>query len=315
MLKQIAALAFAGAAAGLAGAGYITFRNFLHCKADKHQCDELPDEDYTKGFGSRYIAGAKWNLNAEGEAVTITSHDGLRLVGKYIAADNAVRSVLLVHGWFSTYFKDFSEMARWYLDNGSNVLFIDQRAQRDSEGTYLTMGTLESEDVAQWAHVLAEKTPGLPIYLHGVSMGAATVMMAQGENLPGAVAGIIEDCGFTSPWDIAASVAKNGMHVPTWPLLPIVNIYARLLAHFDLKAKSAPDILAHAKIPMLFIHGTADDFVPPHMTVRNYMACAAPKTLCMVDGASHAMSWFFDTKKYKAALASFLAENDSRTEL
>jgi fermentation-respiration switch protein FrsA (DUF1100 family) len=93
----------------------------------------------------------------------------------------------------------------------------------------------------------------------------------------------------------------------TVPLMPMVNRYARWLAGIDLKEKNAPDILRNAKVPILFVHGTWDKFVPPHMSVRNYEACSAPKKICLVEEATHAMSFLKDTDKYVAAMEDFFA--------
>ncbi|HUM83374.1 MAG TPA: alpha/beta hydrolase [Lachnospiraceae bacterium] len=290
-------------------AGYLFFRQFM--MREKHPAGdhEIPGEEFLHGYGERYKKGLEWILAQKTQHVTIKSADGLILCAEYLPCRNAVRTVLLAHGYHGTYFKDFSEIAEFYHRQGSNLLMITERAHRGSEGKYITFGVRESGDLMLWCRFLNEKYgDSLPLYLHGASMGSATVLMAEGEALPENTAGIIADCGYTSPWDICGYFAGHYLHVPKFPLLSIVDLYARLLAHFSMKEKSAPEILKKAKIPVLFVHGTNDDFVPPHNTVANYEACAAPKRLCMVDGATHVTSWFFDTEKYQQSLLSFLNE-------
>ncbi len=301
----------AAAAAVFLIPGYIFFKNFLVRYPDPYRDDTMPEEDFTHGFGERYKKGAAFILAQNMQPVSIKSRDHLTLRGLYFPCDGAVRTVLLAHGYHGAFFKDFSEIAEFYHAHNSNILLITERSHRESEGKYITMGIRESEDLALWCRFLNDSFGNqLPLYLHGISMGSSAVLMAQGENLPDNVRGIIADCGFSSPWEIARHVAKNIVRAPAFLLLPSVNLYARFLAHFSLKEKSVPDILKSAHIPVLFIHGTMDDFVPPHHTIRNYEACAAPKTLCLIDGATHAMSWFFDTEKYSTAVLSFLAQND-----
>lgn len=309
VLWKLALIILGVSTLGLFAIAYVVFKSSYARSKDGKE-SELPDESWAKQYHERYIKGCVWTRDIAGEEWTVTSKDGLRLVAKYLPAKGkAVRNVILAHGYKSAYFKDFSEIAQWYVDNGANVLLISQRAALKSGGKFLTMGVRESEDIALWAARMDAHTLGeLPMYLHGISMGCASVLMAQGESLPANVKGIIADCGFTSPWEISVAVCRQW-----YPWLPakltarIVDLYSRRLARFGMKEKNTVDILKRAKIPTLFIHGTLDDFVPPHMTVRNYQACAAPKRILMVDGATHALSWFYDNERYKNALTDFFA--------
>lgn len=306
----------AGAAALIAGgsvaAAYNTFKGFLQ-RHGTYDDDPPGDKEYTTPeLQDRYLEEIHWNEAQNFSDVSITSGDGLRLMGSYLPAEGeAVRNVILVHGYHSTGYKDFAGILKYYHSD-SNVLMIEQRAHRRSEGKYITMGIRESEDLALWCGFMNEKAGShLPMYLHGVSMGGATVAMAEGEELPDNVKGIICDCGFTNPYDIAVHVSKTYMNGATIPLMPMVNRYAKWLAGIDLKEKNAPEILNSAKIPILFVHGTWDKFVPPHMSVRNYEACSAPRKICLVDEATHAMSFLKDTDKYVAAMEDLFAGWDT----
>ena len=313
MMKGI--LIGAGAAVGLTaaalgGLGWYFCEKFLKRNEDPFKDDELADENYTKGYGREYEAGVRWNEQAPFEEMTLTARDGAKLIGGFLPAEGeAKRAVLISHGWHSTWQKDFAGIVQYYHEHGAHVLAIEQRGQRRSGGAYITMGVLESGDVAEWAALLAERVGSdIPIYLHGISMGATTVLMAHGETLPANVKGIIADCGFTSPWDISRACLKNWFNLPRYPFMSAIRAMTRLLAGYDMKGKSTLEILRTARIPTLFIHGTKDDFVPPHMTIHNYQVCSAPKRLCLVDDASHAFSWYFDNEKYISALESFFAE-------
>lgn len=312
LIGGIAAGASAILVGGSVAAAYKVFTGYL-LRHGTYDDDPPGDEDYTTPeLHDRYLEEIKWNEEQDFEDVSITSGDGLKLVGSYLPAEEAaVRNMILVHGYHSTGYKDFAGLLRYYHKN-CNVLMIEQRAHRRSEGKYITMGVRESEDVARWCAFMNEKAGSdLPMYLHGVSMGGASVAMAQGEDLPENVMGIIDDCGFTDPYDIAVDVSKNYMNGTTIPLMPLVNRFARKKAGIDLKEKSAPDILRSAKIPILFVHGTWDKFVPPHMGIRNYDSCAAPKRICLVDEATHAMSYLKDSEKYQAAVEELFAGYDT----
>ncbi len=295
------------------GMAYKMFNGFLLRKDDIYEDDMPADRNYSgKRYHKAYLAGILENQKVKGEDVTITSDDGLELMGTWYPAENAVRTIILAHGYHSSWQKDFAGMVAWYHENGSNLLMIEERAHRRSEGKYITMGVRESEDIVRWAEFL-NRTYGdeLPLYFHGVSMGGATVLMSQGQLLPANMAGIIADCGFTSAYDISLNVVKKNMGLLAYPLLFRANLFAKALANVDMMEKENPKILAHAKIPTLFIHGTGDDFVPCDMTVKNYSAAACEKRLILVPEAPHAMSWFYDTDRYKEVLTEFFEEHDA----
>lgn len=141
---------------------------------------------------------------------------------------------------------------------------------RKSEGRYITYGVKERHDLKRWIlytnRNLAAKNKD--IFLCGISMGCATTLMAAGLDLPDNVKGIIADCGFTSPWDIIKHVAKERFHLPPFPLMYMVDLISEVVAGFGLKEVSIPEIMKRNKIPVLFIHGDADDYVPMWMTIK-----------------------------------------------
>ena len=320
MRKSMIAGIIGGTAACAVGAGtlgaYSIFNSFLKRSGDIYKDDQPADERYTGlDLHQEYLNGYYYNKALPKQDVSIKAGDGITLYGSYIPAEGeAVRTVLLAHGYHSSGDKDFSGIMQFYHENGCNLLAIEERSHMRSGGRYITMGLRESEDVKRWCEYLNRElgAENLPLYLHGVSMGAATVMMAQGENLPKNVVGIIADCGFTSPFEIAVAVMKTKMKGPVKFSVEWVNHISKRVAGIDLKEKNTVRILKNAKIPMLFIHGTMDDFVPVHMTIKSYHACAAPKRIMLVDGATHAMSWLVDTERYKEAILALFDENDAK---
>ena len=159
-----------------------------------------------------------WLREAEAERVEVVSDDGLTLVGEMYRRDGSHKWLLGFHGYTSSR-AGFRDIAAFYAARGFNVLLPDLRAHGESEGKYIGMGWLDRKDALKWIDLIVETDPEAEIVLHGVSMGGATVMMTAGEALPDNVKGIVEDCGYTSVWDIFADELDYLFGLPTFPLL------------------------------------------------------------------------------------------------
>ena len=247
----------------------------------------------------------------ECENVEIASFDGVGLVGHWVPAENAQRTIIAMHGWRSSWKRDFGAIAEFWRKNGCNVLYIEQRGQNNSGGDYMGFGLIERYDCIEWIKwVKANKSDSLPIYLCGISMGAATVLMASGLGLPSEVKGIVADCGFTSPHEIWRHVVKNNLKLSFGLIGKIANDMCKKKISFGSKEYSTLDAMKVNKTPVLFIHGSDDHFVPIKMTFENYKACSAPKRLLVVPGAEHGMSYFVDKKQYEEAFMAFWNDFD-----
>lgn len=260
------------------------------------------------------LAGVR--LMQEAEDIFLPSYDGLRLHGRLLQQPGAKGTILLFHGYRSSWVIDFSIVLPHYFSLGYNLLAVDERAHGESEGTYITFGVRERHDVATWAAYAAMHFgPAHPLILDGLSMGAATVLMASDLPLPLSVRGIIADCGFSSPYAIMKSVFRaHCRRLPAGPLLALTDVFTRLFAGFSLKGASTLDAVAKTKLPILFIHGTDDTFVPCSMTQAAYDACAAPKQLVLVPDAGHGCSYLVDRPRVQAELAAFLSKYVSEEE-
>lgn len=245
------------------------------------------------------------------ELVTITSRDGLRLVGHWYPQPDARRTVVLCHGWRSGWDVDFSAIALWLRGEGCNVLCTEQRAQGASEGRYMGFGVPESRDCCDWARWCAERVPGLPVYLYGMSMGGAAVLMAADRPLPGEVRGIIADSAFTAPLAIMNDVGRRAFHLPPRLLMGGLDRLSRALAGVNLKETSAPEALRHSQLPVLLIHGTGDSFVPYRMAEENFAACAGEKQLLTCPGAGHCAGFALNRKAYKTAVRELFRRAES----
>lgn len=249
------------------------------------------------------------NKNIKTELFSIRADDGETLFADLYRADGASKgTIILAHGFRSGSRSDFSCAIPLYHMLGWDLLLIDQRAQGRSSGRKIGLGVLERHDVAAWAFHTAKRLPGRPIFLDGISMGAATVMMACGLKLPAEVRGVIADCGFTSPYDIFHWLLKRE-GVPTL-ILPFFSLMAKPVLGYGLKDCSTLETLSHSRLPILLIHGEDDRFVPCEMSRRNYAASAAKdKTLVTVPGATHGMSFLVDPERCRAEITAFLARN------
>lgn len=240
------------------------------------------------------------------EDVYITSEDGLRLHGTYFPREGN-KLVICFHGYTSEGMNDYIGLSGYYMKNGYSMLLVDERAHGKSEGKYIGFGCKDRYDALCWITWAIEKYgDDLQILLHGTSMGGATVLMTSGLDLPKQVKGIISDCGFTSPKYVFSHVLRSMYHMPAFPLIQITDFMNKKKAGYGLDTCNAAREVRKAKIPILLIHGDADFFVPCSMCEEIYENCASPVKKLIVKGASHAESYYTDTKAYETALDDFI---------
>ena len=250
--------------------------------------------------------GANNILSAPYEKVTITSRDGIPLAGRYYHVKDGAPISIIFHGYRSTLGTDCNGGYSMSTRRGYNVLAVYQRAHRESGGKTITFGVKERFDCLDWiAYVNERFGEDTKILLMGLSMGAATVLMAAGLDLPSNVKGIMADCGFSSPKEILQEVIKQ-MKFPLRVTYFFVRMSARIFGHFDPEEASAVEALKHAKVPVLIIHGDDDRFVPSRMSRDNYDACASAKEILVVPGAGHGLSYCVDAKAYEKAVNDFM---------
>ncbi|MCC8138417.1 MAG: alpha/beta hydrolase [Clostridiales bacterium] len=270
---------------------------------------------------NRKNAAADRLRNSEYKTVEITAHDGIRLTGHFHLVENPKRTIIAVHGWRSSWAREFGLIADFLYKNGCNVLYIEQRAHGASDGEYIGFGLLERFDLLEWIDWINTQgneqensqslgLSALPIYLFGLSMGAATVLMTAGESLPENVHGVIADSGYTSPHDEWRHVAENNLHYHYKLMEKYVDKLSMERIGFSSDEYSATQAMQECRTPVLFIHGTDDTFVPIEMTYENYKVCAAPKRLLVVPGAGHCQSYLLEQERYEEELLRFWQEFD-----
>ena len=235
----------------------------------------------------------------------IRSFDGLRLHGRYYEYTPGAPIELMFHGYRGTAGRDLCGGVQRCFTLKKNVLIVDQRTSGESEGRTITFGVNESRDCLSWVNFMVEHFGSeVKIILTGISMGGATVLMAAARGLPSNVIGILADCGYTSAKEIIQKVIRQ-IKLPAAVTYPLVRLSARLFGKFDLEELSPIEAMKTCTIPVIFIHGEDDDFVPCDMSRQNYEACSAPKAIFTVPGAGHGLAFVIDPEGYLNALYDF----------
>ena len=248
----------------------------------------------------------EWASTIKNEKVEITANDGITLKGTEYIKDEQINDwVIVLHGYRSNP-ESVISIGRHFSEKGYNVLIPYMRATGESEGEYIGMGWLDKDDLKCWIDLIIKQNNNSNIILHGSSMGAATVLMASGDELPSNVKAIIEDSGYTSVWDIFASEAKARFNLPAFPVLNMFEIVANFRAKYDIKEASALEQVKKATVPILFIHGDNDDFVPEYMCEKLYEAANCKKDKLIIHSAGHTESRYKEPETYYNKIFDFL---------
>ena len=287
---------------------YLCFRMAFYVK----DSDKIPKEEYPIPQGKVYephrdkMVGWMKEVRAmDCEEFFICSFDGLKLRGKYYEYAPGAVIEIMFHGYRGSAERDMCGGVQRCFKLGHSALIVDQRCSGKSDGNVITFGINESRDCLDWMRFAIDHFgPDCRLMLTGISMGASTVMIAAGEELPKNVIGVLADCGFTSAKAIIQEVIRQ-MKLPPKLAYPFVKLGARLYGHFDLEKTSAIEAMGKCKVPVIFFHGESDDFVPCFMSRENYAACTGKKRLVTVPGAGHGLSIMFDPEGYRAAMREF----------
>lgn len=305
----VAAAASAGTAAAVLGAAYGIYRvGFYHIAEPTVPApgDMEGRRDYREAMERDGAALAA----APYEPVRITADDGTPLAARYYHHADGAPVAIIFHGYKGYAARDGMGGYTLCRALGYNVLLPDQRSHGASGGHTITMGVKERYDCRAWAYWARQRFgDGTPLFLMGVSMGAATVLLASGLDLPESVRGIVADCGYTSPREILRLCLPQYLPgVPAGPAYALGRLGTLVFGHFDPEDADCRAAVAKTTIPILFIHGEADAFVPCRMSRENFDACASRKRLVTIPGAGHAVCYYADTAAYTAAVTDFLQD-------
>ena len=309
MGKKINILLSSGLAVGAIGVAFSELLLYLlsNKNADPTFAFTAKEEDLTeldRAIEAVREEDLEWLLSKELKHYHITSDDGLKLHASYLPAQKpSNRYILCIHGYHCSGNSEFDSISRVYHEHGYNCFMIDQRGHGESEGKYITFGLKECEDCMKWLKFMrTEFGEDIEIILHGVSMGAATVMLMSGKMLPNNVVFAVADCGYsTLKSQLIHNLSNN--RLPASISYQLYRIAAKLQAGFDPDKCNPIEGVEKSTIPILFVHGDEDDFVPFEMVYANYEACPSPvKKLVTVPKAKHAQAFQVDDRVKNAIL-------------
>ena len=283
---------------------YISFRlyNFaLNPKSSKEGIFNSKDNNEPR-FQDTWIYDYK-----DKEDVFINSFDNLKLHGYILKTENSDKWAITVHG-YTNKAESMSAMAYKYHSLGYNILMPDLRGHGKSEGSYVGMGWHDRLDILKWIDLIIKENKDAKILLHGISMGAGTVMMVSGEELPENVKVIIEDCGYTSAKEQLAYNLKTMFKLPSFPILNFCSLITKIKDNYFISEASAIKQLQKAKVPILFIHGDKDKFVPFYMLDKLYNACSSKKDKLIIKDVGHAKSESLKSDLYWNKVEDFIKQ-------
>ncbi len=315
VLKNIVAAAGILTAAGIGETVYFYNRTMKRGNAKTERTTKMSGTDWEKYFPLMEERKG-FVMEQPHSDVYMTAFDGLRLHATYFPALEEYRkesginkAVICFHGYTGEGLSNHMAIADYFLKHGYAILMPDARAHGESEGEYIGFGCLDRKDAKGWIDwMIRECGEDVEIMLFGTSMGGATVLMTSGLELPDNVKGIVSDCGFTSPKEVFTHVLNNMYHLPAFPAIQGADLINRKLAGYGMDECNAKYEVQKAKVPILFIHGSADTFVPCSMCHEIYENCRSPKRKLIVEGAAHAESYYKEMALYEKTLDEFAEE-------
>ncbi|MCA1066250.1 alpha/beta hydrolase [Rossellomorea sp. AcN35-11] len=249
-----------------------------------------------------------WTSKRNFETVQVETKDGLTLKAQYLENDNPNgKSVILAHGYKGNS-EQMPEVTRFYYEEGYNILKPDARGHGKSEGDYIGYGWDDRVDYKEWINLLINEKEQASIFLHGFSMGAATVLMTSGEDLPKEVKGIIADSGYTSLEEELSHQLKYLYRLPSFPIMEVTSIVTKVRAGYTFREASSLEQVKKNRLPLFIIHGDQDELVPTEMAYRLYEATNTPKELWIVPGAGHTEGFTVEEEEYKKRVKDFIEE-------
>jgi len=289
---------------------YAIYRKCFYCKKSNTEksCFKIPKSPQYEPIKDRMIQYVSELLSKPYEQIYIKNKDNKILAARLYKTSPDAPFDLCFHGWRGNSLRDFCGGARISIKMGHNLILVDQRGQGQSFGSTMTFGIKEKYDVKDWCDWVVSEFSPAEINLIGVSMGAASVLMASGLDLPSEVKHIVADCPYSSAIEIIKKVCEVDMKIPAKPFCPLFISSAAIFGHFNLiqKNSSAEIAVKNTKIPILIIHGDEDLFVPDYMSKKIYDSNPDLIKREVFPGAGHGLSYMIDTPRYENIVESFM---------
>ncbi len=285
---------------------YICFRMAFY--TDRKEVTEkyaIPEGEIYEPFRDIMVSWMKEVEGTEKETFNITSFDGLKLVGRYYEICPGAPIELMFHGYRGDAKRDLCGGVQRCFKLGRNALIVDQRACGDSDGHIISFGVNEKRDCISWIDfMISHFGDDVKIIITGISMGAATVLMALTEELPQNVIGVLADCGYTSAKEIIKKTIKE-MKLPPNLAYPFVLLGARLFGKFNLEETPPIEAVKNSTLPIIYFHGEDDAFVPFEMSIQNFEATVSRKKLVTMKKAGHGLCYMIEPQRYLKELLEF----------
>lgn len=300
--------------------GYLLFKYLFsrHSISDENEdINGEPDQmtrilmgpvDSFKDYVRKKSAASKVMENLPFEVLQIISEDGLKLSARlYRTVHSGMdKTAILVHGYNMDGIHDYAQIVPEYLERGWNCLLPDNRACGQSEGTYQTFGAMESRDTSLWVGRIAEEMPGTRIVLHGTSLGGATVCIMSSMDLPGDVRAVIADCPYKDMYSVLSRCINAVIGFCPELILKDAGKWLKRKTGVDYWSVTPLKAVEDSKLPILFVHGSDDGFVPLSNSETLFEACVSEKQLLITKGAGHAQCSTLDPDTYYSTIFSFL---------
>lgn len=286
---------------------YICYKIAFYSNNKKALVDEvvLPNQKIFNTFREQIIQDVTDIRALPYQAYEIKSFDGLTLKAKYYECKKGAPIEIMVHGYRGNGERDLSTGIKRAFLCQRNAFVVDQRGSGSSSGHVLTFGIKERKDCVAWAHFVSQTFgEDITIFLTGISMGAATVLLASSMDLPKNVKGVLADCGYDNASTMIKKVIK-GLKLPAKIFYPFVKLGARLFGKFNLEETSPYESVQHSKLPIIFIHGTDDSLVPCQMSRNLYDVCVSKKKLVEIENADHGVAYLVNPELYIKELNDF----------
>lgn len=283
-------------------------------RQDKLKVDlsEMADMQKWEEYKKFMVPNREWLQSQQLEHITIKACDGITLHADYFHAEHESNKLVICnHGYTGTGITNCASIAVFFHKLGYDCLIVDHRGHGKSEGDYIGFGILDRYDCLKWIDYVDTRFGNTKeIVLYGVSMGGTTVLMAAGfSDLSSSVKAIIADCAFTSPYDVFSHILKRDYHLSPFPIMNISDSMCRKKAGYGFKDYSTLDAVKNTDLPILFIHGKDDNFVPTWMSEKNYQACNSPKEIYLVENAGHGAAYYENPPECEERIRKFLANH------
>lgn len=247
----------------------------------------------------------EWLSQQDTEEFHIESQDGLKLRALYLEAPGSNRIAFCIHGIQTTGEREFATLAKYFYENGISSFIIDQRAHGKSEGKYLTYGDKEAEDCKKWLDFIAGHFgPSTRIFVYGLSMGSSTTLLLNRYELPENVEYLVADCGYSS---IKAQLKNtfSSIHLPAGLCYFLYKCSCRLHHVYNPDKVDIMKCVRNSRLPIIFIHGAADDVVPVENAYNMYEECGSEKKLVITEGLKHTESFVFSEEARQTSINGF----------